>query len=55
MHIWPKSVKVSTNRQIKGKNRMEYREVIKLKDGSKTITFTIGTKGILWWWRNLFN
>ena len=23
--------------------------------GTKTITFTIGSKGILWWWRNLFN
>ncbi|MCR5589958.1 MAG: leucine-rich repeat domain-containing protein [Lachnospiraceae bacterium] len=23
--------------------------------GTKTITFTIGAKGILWWWRNLFN
>ncbi|MCR5509105.1 MAG: leucine-rich repeat domain-containing protein [Lachnospiraceae bacterium] len=23
--------------------------------GTKTITFTIGSKGIKWWWRNLFN
>ena len=23
--------------------------------GTKTVSFTIGTKGILWWWRNLFN
>lgn len=23
--------------------------------GRKTLTFTIGSKGILWWWRNLFN
>ena len=23
--------------------------------GTKTITFTIGAKGFLWWWRNLFN
>ena len=23
--------------------------------GTKTITFTIGSKGILWWWRDLFN
>ncbi len=23
--------------------------------GTKTITFTIGSKGIFWWWRNLFN
>ncbi|MCR5268628.1 MAG: leucine-rich repeat domain-containing protein [Lachnospiraceae bacterium] len=23
--------------------------------GTKTITFTIGSKGILWWWRNLFD
>ncbi len=23
--------------------------------GTKTVTFTIGSKGILWWWRNLFN
>ncbi|MBO4835720.1 MAG: hypothetical protein J5483_06375 [Lachnospiraceae bacterium] len=23
--------------------------------GSKTVTFKIGTQGILWWWGNLFN
>ncbi len=23
--------------------------------GIKTITFTIGSKGILWWWKNMFN
>lgn len=49
--IDPNSYKNNTN---KGKATVE---IVGTGDfcGRKTITYTIGAKGFLWWWRNLSN